>query len=103
MKSFKQFIVEGKKSKLRDTLASAMLTGGLLNSTGIPIQSIPGIVHDYWREKIAPTPRQQLIALSKKYEKSATRDKKGQRVLNIDAIPDENDRSRFQRLITRGE
>ncbi len=101
MKTFKQYIAEGNKSIVRNALATAMVGAGLINATGIPVETVPGIVHDYWQEKIAPTRDQQIYKLSKKYEKHATRDSRGRRVLDIDSIPNENDRTQFQKLIAQ--
>jgi hypothetical protein len=100
MKTFKEFIIESTfKDKVKGTLATAMLATGAINTTGIPIAKVPGIVHDYWQERIAPTPKQQISHLSRKYEKLAKK-VKGQRILNIDSIPDENDKQKFIKLVT---
>lgn len=100
MKTFKEFIVESTfKDKVRGTLATAMLATGAINTTGIPMAKVPDIVHDYWQERIAPTPAQQISHLSRKYEKLAKK-QKGRRVLNIDSIPDKDDREKFIKLVT---
>ena len=43
------------------------------------------------------------MTIKEHYEKHATRDERGRRVLNIDKIADNEDRTRFQRLITQAE
>jgi hypothetical protein len=101
MKTFKEYITEGNKSVVRNALATAMVGAGLINATGIPAETVPKIVYDYWQEKIAPTRDQQIYKLSKKYEKHAIRDSRGRRVLDIDSIPDENDRNQFHRLVSQ--
>jgi hypothetical protein len=101
MKTFKQYMSEENKSVVRNALATAMVGAGLINATGIPVETVPGIVRDYWQEKIAPTRDQQIYKLSKKYEKHAKKDNRGRRVLDIDSIPDENDRTQFQKLIAQ--
>ncbi len=103
MLGFGEFIKEARTNRVRDALATLMVGGGLLNTTGITPQEVPPIVYDYWQKTLAPTNKQQIYALSKKYEKHATRDERGRRVLNIDKIADNEDRTRFQRLITQAE
>ena len=103
MKTFKQFITEGNKSIVRDALATAMIGSGLINATGIPLESVPGIVHNYWQERIAPTKDQQINDLKRKYQKYVTRDDKGRRVLDIKSIPDADDRDNLERLIAQHE
>jgi len=103
MKTFKQYISENKQSVVRNALATAMVGAGLINATGIPVETVPGIVHDYWQERIAPTPKQEIYHISKKYEKDAKKDSRGRRVLNVDAIENEKDRTRLQKLLTQVE
>jgi hypothetical protein len=100
MKTFKQFIHESTlKNKMRGTLATAMLSASALNATGIPAEQVPGIVHDYWQERISPTPEQKITKLSAKYQHLAKKNK-GQRVLDLDTIPDQKDREEFIKLVT---
>jgi hypothetical protein len=100
MVTFKQFIHESSlKDKMKGPLATAMLSAGAINVTGIPVEQVPGIVHDYWQEKIAPTREQQIATLSAKYQHMAKKHK-GQTVLDLDKIPDQTDREKFIKLVT---
>lgn len=100
MKTFKEFIHESTlKDKMRGTLATAMLSASALNATGIPIEQVPGIIHNYWQEQIAPTQQQKITKLAAKYQHLAKKNK-GQRVLDLDTIPDQTDREQFIKLAT---
>lgn len=78
---------------LKNTVATAMIGAGLVTQSGIPVDNIPSIVHNYWQERIAPTPKQELTRLAIKHRGHA---KKG--VLDTETIPDEKDRHRFRQL-----
>ena len=100
MKTFKQFINESTlENKIKGTLATAMLSSGMLNAMGIPVEHVPNIVHNYWQQVLAPTPEQQLTKLAAKYQHLAKKEK-GQRVLDIESIPDKDDREQFMKLAT---
>ena len=106
MKLKKEDLIESwkkrKTSKVRDTLASVMISGGLLNAAGIPMHTVPSTVYNYWQRTLAPTKKQQIYSLSKKYENQATtRDEQGRKVLDIGLIPDKKDRLRFERLVSK--
>lgn len=98
MKSFKQYITE--KKMLRNAMASAMIGTGMLQATGVPPEQVPGMVSNYWQKKIAPSPEQELNALLIKHSKHMKIDPKSNKnVLDIDSIPDQNDRKRIEELI----
>lgn len=87
MISFKSFLEESLKTKARDALATAMITGGLLQGMNIPPKEVPSIVGNYWRRTIAPTKEEQAADTIKKYQHLITVNSKGKKSLDIESIP----------------